>query len=124
MSNNERPASPEEPKRLDIGRFLDTYEFVSKYLPNDFKDRLDNFICEQVISEYPNDIIELYRALANSDNDWLRELAAARADNVSMVDEEEGARLLKQLQADPNPAIANEAHETERDLPFLLERFE
>ena len=78
----QRERRPAERPRLDIQGFLESYQWVNRILPEDIGRSLEDFVCERVIDEYPEDVVDLYRALANQDDRRMRVMAAIGVYNV------------------------------------------
>jgi hypothetical protein len=107
--------------RLDVKRFVEIYQAVNDELPDAIGIAFDDFVCERALREVrPDDLIALYRALAEAESPQLRAIAAQGAHNVVKVDPEEGLRLLGRLQDDEDPGVAGQARETTKDLPSLI----
>jgi|SRR5665213_707508 len=118
----EREVQKEVLHGLDVERFVEIYQTVNEELPDSIGTAFDDFVCDKALHEVrPDDLIALYRALAEADSVQLRGIAAQGAYNVVKIDPEEGMRLLARLQADEDPGVARQATETLRDLPELLE---
>jgi len=114
----EREIQKEVLCRLDVRRFVEIYQAVNEELPDAIGIAFDDFVCEGALRAVrPDDLIALYRALADAESPQLRGIAAQGAYNVVRIDPEEGARLLARLQADEDAGVARQATETLRDMP-------
>ncbi|HLK17197.1 MAG TPA: hypothetical protein VKT78_20505 [Fimbriimonadaceae bacterium] len=94
---------------------------ANEELPEAIGIEFDDFVCEGAIRELRRqDVIALYRGLAEADSSQLRGIAAQGAYNVVRIDPTEGLRLLNELRTDADPQVALQAEETLHDLPELL----
>lgn len=108
------------PPRLDIGRFMQAYEWVNTALPDSVGTAFDDFVCDAAAVSYPDDVVPLFESLANSSSVHLRLMAAVGAHHVVRADKTEGLRLLARLRDDADEGVSTQALETQRDLPQLL----
>lgn|SRR5487761_1416179 len=98
--------------RLPVEEFLEIYNWVNTYLPDQLGEAFDRFVSEEAVTMFPDDRAELYAALAGSHDRHMRLMAATGAGNLARVDPDSASALLTRLRADEDSGVARQATET------------
>lgn len=109
----------ESETRLNVDQFIETYQWVNAYLPEDVGQRFETFIDEELVAMYPDDLAEVYAALTGSSERHLRMMAAIGIHNVMKAAPEDGLVLAARLVRDEDPEVSEQARETLRDFPQI-----
>ncbi len=112
----------EQQPHIDVHEFIGIYQWIDEYLPEDMRARVEQYMDEEFATDYPDEVAELYQVLTDHEDRYLRLQAAIGVHNVVKIAPDDGRRLLARLAEDQDPGVAEQARETLRDLPELLQK--
>jgi hypothetical protein len=116
----EHEAQQEDRPRLDVEEFIQMYLWMRATLDEEVAEHLDEYVVERLPAAYPDDVAELYSALAAAPEHDMRALAAIGLHTVFSVHPEAAARIAARLLDDTDEAVAAQTRATLQDLPELL----
>lgn len=112
---SERGAEPQ----LDVDHFIEVYDWVNNYMPEEVGQRFETFIDEELVTMYPNEVADVYAALVSSGDRRLRLMAAIGIHNVLKAAPEDGLVLAARLMNDEDADVVDQARETLREFPQI-----